>query len=102
MKELCHVIEQISREKGISKEILIEALESALVTAMRKKHGGRTNIDLTIDRQKCNIDVFETKTVVSEVTNPSEEISLQNSQNISKKRAAAPCSLLATCRGLRQ
>ena len=82
MKELCHVIEQISREKGISKEVLIEALESALVSAMRKKHGGRTNIDLTIDRQKCNIYVYETKTIVSQVTNPFEEISLGDAEKI--------------------
>lgn len=76
-KELCHVIEQISREKGISKEVLIEALESALVSAMRKKYGGRTNIHLVIDRQKCDISVFETKTVVEGVENPSEEILLK-------------------------
>src|SRR3990172_7644509 len=81
-KELCHVIDQISREKGISREILIEALESALVSAMRKKYGGRTNIHLVIDRQKCDIKVFETKTVVSDVTNPLEEISLQEAGKI--------------------
>ncbi len=45
-KELCYVIEQISREKGIPKETLVEALESALLSAMRKKYGGRTNIHL--------------------------------------------------------
>ena len=52
-KELCHVVDQISREKGISREILIEALESALLSAMRKKYGGRTNINLIIDRILC-------------------------------------------------
>ncbi|MBI5641238.1 MAG: transcription termination/antitermination protein NusA [Nitrospirae bacterium] len=79
-KELCQVIEQISREKGISKEILIEALESALLSAMRKKYGGRTNIHLIMDRQKCSINVYESKTVVKDVTNPLEEISLQEAQ----------------------
>ncbi len=81
-KELCHVIDQISREKGISREVLIEALESALVSAMRKKYGGRTNINLVMDRQKCNITVFETKTVVSEVKNPLEEISIGDAEKI--------------------
>jgi transcription termination/antitermination protein NusA len=75
-KELCHVIEQISREKGIAKEILVEALESALLAAMRKKYGGRTNIHLTIDRAKCEISAFETKRVVAAVTDPLEEILL--------------------------
>jgi len=81
-KELCHVIEQISREKGISRDVLIEALESALLSAMRKKYGGRTNIHLIMDRQKCNITVFETKTVVSSVTNPLEEISVRDAEKM--------------------
>lgn len=82
-KELCHVIDQISREKGISKEILIEALESALLSAMRKKYGGRTNIFLSIDRQKCTITLYEAKTVVAEVQNPDEEISLSDAAKVS-------------------
>ncbi len=82
-KELCHVIDQISREKGISKEILIEALESALLSAMRKKYGGRSNIFLNIDRQKCNIKLYETKTVVAEPQDPAEEISIADAQKIS-------------------
>jgi N utilization substance protein A len=82
-KELCHVIDQISREKGISREILIEALESALVAAMRKKYGGRTNINLIMDRQKCTINVFETKRVVPEVKDPFEEISIVDANKLS-------------------
>src|SRR5512146_3038946 len=85
-KELCNVVDQISREKGISREILIEALESALVSAMRKKYGGRSNINLVIDRQKCNIRVFETKTVVASVTNPFEEISVEDAAKISSDK----------------
>lgn len=85
-KELCHVIDQISREKGISREILIEALESALLSAMRKKYGGRTNINLIMDRQKCSINVFESKTVVATVTNPLEEISLAEAVKIAPEK----------------
>ncbi len=85
-KELCHVVEQISREKGISKEVLIEALETALLSAMRKKYGGRTNINLIIDRQKCNIKVFETKTIVSAVKDPLEEISLEEAKKIEPEK----------------
>ncbi len=81
-KELCYVIDQISREKGISREILIEALESALVSALRKKYGGRTNINLSIDRQKCNITVFETKTIVSNVKDPTIEVSIEDASKI--------------------
>lgn len=81
-KELCQVIDQISREKGIARSVLIEALESALLSAMRKKYGGRSNINLSIDRQKCSIRVYETKTIVSHVENPMEEISSQEAKKI--------------------
>lgn len=85
-KELCQVIEQISKEKGISKETLVEALESALLSAMRKKYGGRTNIYLTIDRTKCNIVAYERKKIVSDVTDPLEEISLEAAVKIDQDK----------------
>src|SRR5512139_1382907 len=85
-KELCHVVEQISREKGISKEVLIEALESALLSAMRKKYGGRTNINLIIDRQKCNIRVFATKSIVPAVKDTLEEISITDARKIDPEK----------------
>ncbi|PKL50413.1 MAG: transcription termination/antitermination protein NusA [Nitrospira bacterium HGW-Nitrospira-1] len=81
-KELCHAIEQISREKGISKEILIGAIEEALLSAMRKKYGGRTNIHLTIDRTRCEITVYETKKIVTDVVAPLEEISVHDAVRI--------------------
>jgi N utilization substance protein A len=84
-KELCYVIDQISREKGISREILIETLRSALLSATRKKFGGRTNIDLNMDPKTCDIFVFETKKVVSKISNMNEEISLQEAKKISPK-----------------
>jgi N utilization substance protein A len=79
-KELCYVIEQISREKGISREILIEALRSALLSAARKRFAGKTNIDLTIDPKTCKIFVFETKKIVSKVSNKNEEISVEEAK----------------------
>ncbi len=86
-KELCYVIEQISREKGISREVLIETLRSALLSAARKRFGGRTNIDLTIDPKNCDISVFETKKIVSAVSDKDEEISIEDAQKISPEAA---------------
>lgn len=76
-KELCYVIDQISREKGISREALLQVLESALFSAVRKRFGNRTNITLRIDPKTCEIRVYEIKTIVEEVSNPEEEVSLQ-------------------------
>src|SRR4030043_317962 len=81
-KELCYVIDQISREKGISRDILIETLRSALLSATRKKFGGRTNVDLRIDPKTCDISAFETMKIVSKVTNKDEEISIDGEKKI--------------------
>lgn len=81
-KELCFVIDQISREKGISRDALLKVLEAALLSAVRKKFGGRTNIDLRIDPKTCDIQVFETKQVVESVANKDEEISLEKAQEL--------------------
>jgi N utilization substance protein A len=86
-KELCYVVEQISREKGISREVLIETLRSALLSAARKRFGGRMNIDLTIDTKNCDISVFETKKIVSVVSNKDEEISIEDALKISPEAA---------------
>ncbi|MCE5194242.1 MAG: transcription termination factor NusA [Nitrospiraceae bacterium] len=81
-KELCHVIDQISREKGIGREILINALESALLSAARKKHGGRANVNLRIDPGTCNIAIFETKKIVDAVVDKDLEISKKDAKKI--------------------
>ncbi len=81
-KELCYVIDQISREKGISRDSLLKVLEAALLSAVRKKFGGRTNIDLRIEPKTCNIQVFELKQIVEKVTNKDEEIQLEKAKEL--------------------
>jgi N utilization substance protein A len=88
-KELCHVIDQISREKGIEREILLGALESALLSAVRKKFGGRTNVHLKIDQKTCNIDVYETKIVVDKVTDKNIEVSMADVKKLFPDKAEA-------------
>lgn len=86
-KELFYIIDQISKEKGISREILLEALRSALLSAARKKFGGRTNIDLNIDPKTYNIVFFETRKIVMSVADKDEEISLNEARKISPDAA---------------
>jgi N utilization substance protein A len=76
-KEIIHVIDQISREKGISRDVLVEALSSALVSAVRKKMDGRTNIHIRFDEQTGKFDFYETKTIVEDVADKDYEISQQ-------------------------
>ncbi|MCX8027568.1 MAG: transcription termination factor NusA [Thermodesulfovibrionales bacterium] len=74
-KELSFVLDQISREKGIAKETLIKAIESGLLTAAKKRFGGKENIGLKINPKTFSIEVFERKLIVEEVKNSDTEIS---------------------------
>ncbi|MBI3593153.1 MAG: transcription termination/antitermination protein NusA [Nitrospirae bacterium] len=76
-KELCFVIDQISRDKGISRDALLKVLESALLSAARKKFGERTNINLKIDPKTCSINAYEIKRIVEKVADKNEEITLE-------------------------
>ncbi|MDA8423322.1 MAG: transcription termination factor NusA [Nitrospiraceae bacterium] len=75
-QELIHVIDQISKEKGISKEMVIEAVESALVSAAKKKYGAQ-RIAVQIDPKRGDIVMYAYKKVVQDVMNADEEITLE-------------------------
>jgi transcription termination/antitermination protein NusA len=79
-RELLIVIEQIGREKGIDKETLFEALESALLSASRKTLGAADNVRMEIDRQTGALKVYGRKKVVDEVTDAKLEISLTDAK----------------------
>jgi N utilization substance protein A len=75
-RELIAVIEQIGREKGIDKEILFEAVETALLSASRKTVGTGENIRLELDRSTGTLRVYSRTRVVEDVTDPKLEIGL--------------------------
>ncbi len=75
-RELLYVIEQIGREKGITTEVLFEALESALLSASKRTMGVGENVRLTLGRKTGAIRVFAEKTVVETVTDPKLEATL--------------------------
>jgi N utilization substance protein A len=75
-RELLYVIEQIGREKGITTEVLFEALESALLSASKRTMGVGENVRLTLDRRTGAIRVFAEKKVVEAVTDPKLELTL--------------------------
>src|SRR5712691_3230340 len=83
-RELINVIEQIAREKGIDKEILFEALESALLSASRKTLGPAENIRMHIDRKSGDLRVYCRKRVVPEVTDDKLEIGLEDAKALNK------------------
>ena len=81
-KEFIEAIEALEKEKDISKDILIEAIESALVSAYKKNYGTSQNVRVNIDREEGDIDVFMRKDVVEEVEDDMVEISLEDALEI--------------------
>lgn len=79
-KELKILTEQIMRERGINKDAVIELLETALISAIRKKYGNKSIIKLKIDPQTFDINIFEIKKVVEEVSDPFSEISFDEAK----------------------
>ncbi len=81
-RELIHIIEQMSKERGISKESILGTLESALLSAVRKKHGLTPEIIVKIDPESGVITMTASKNVVKKVENAMEEISVKDAKKI--------------------
>ncbi|ERI09252.1 transcription termination factor NusA [Aneurinibacillus aneurinilyticus] len=80
--EFIEALHEIEREKGISKEVLIEAIEAALVSGYKRNFNSAQNVRVDINRELGNVRVFARKTVVEEVTDPRAQISLDEAQEI--------------------
>lgn len=81
-KEFILAIEDLEREKEISKDLLIEAIESALVSAYKKNYGTSQNVRVNINKDTGDIDVFMRRDIVIEVTDPLGEVSLEDARAI--------------------
>ncbi len=75
---LVQIIEQVEKDKGIEKEVLIEALESALLKAAEKRFGAGKEIEAHYDEELGEIELFVFKEVVDEVEDPDLHISLKD------------------------
>ena len=84
-KELLEAMEVLEKEKNIAKDTLIEAIENSLLTACKNHFGKADNIKVIMDRETCDYQLIQEKTVVDEVMDDVEEISLEDAKNIDKK-----------------
>lgn len=80
--ELGRVIEQVEKDKGIDKDILVEALESALLTAAKKKYGLEKEIEAQFNPDLGEIELFQFKTVVERVADAEVEIGIADAQKL--------------------
>ncbi|MDP6393843.1 MAG: transcription termination factor NusA [Desulfobacterales bacterium] len=74
------VIEEVSRNKGIDREILIQALEEALRSAARKKFGSNIDIEVQYSEESGEIEVFQFKDVMEEITEPDIQIGFEEAR----------------------
>ena len=86
--ELIIAMEELEKEKGIKKDYLLEAIETALVTAYKRNFDSAENVRITMDRETGEIHVYAEKDVVEkpeDVENDKLQISLEDAKRINSK-----------------
>ena len=84
-KEFFVALQLLEREKGIPQAYMIEKIEAALVSAVKKEYGSNTNVRVNIDPVKEDVRVYQQKEVVEVVEDPGTQISLEDAKAISKR-----------------
>lgn len=85
--ELIGALNELEKERGISKEILLDAIESAVVTAYKKNYGANSNMSVRVDMSEANgeIRVYSRREVVEKVEDDTLEITLEDAQLLDHK-----------------
>ena len=83
--ELMEALNILEREKSISKEVLLEAIEQSLIQACKNHFGKADNVKVSINPETCDFSVYAEKTVVENVEDPVLEISLTNAKMMDSK-----------------
>ncbi|WP_317914577.1 transcription termination factor NusA [Carnobacterium maltaromaticum] len=83
-KEMLNALDALETEKGIAKEIVIEALEAALVSAYKRNYSQAQNVEVEFDMKKGNIHVYAVKEVVEVVFDSRLEVSIEEALELNK------------------
>ncbi|MBI3246950.1 MAG: transcription termination/antitermination protein NusA [Deltaproteobacteria bacterium] len=92
--DLNRVIDQVSKEKGMDRSVIIEALESAMLSAAKRTFGQK-RIEAKFNPDIGEVELFEIKTVVAEVTNPETEIGRDSARHTIDPEAEVDDELLS-------
>jgi N utilization substance protein A len=82
ISDLSRMVDQVSREKGVGREVLLAALEEAVKAAARKKYGPDYDLEVNYNEELGEIEVFEFKEVVEKVTTEHLEVSLEEGRKM--------------------
>ncbi len=83
--EFIDALNQMEKEKKISKDVLIDAIEAALISAYKKNFGSSQNVNVNIDRELGDVKVYAQKKVVEVSQNDYAEISIEKAKEIDKQ-----------------
>ncbi|MDI9475928.1 MAG: transcription termination factor NusA [Natronincolaceae bacterium] len=78
--EFTKALEQIEKDKGISKDLLIEAVEAALISSYKRNFGSAQNVRVEIDRNTGEVNVYSRKTITDNVTDDLLEIHIEDAK----------------------
>ena len=88
-KEIMMVVDAVSNEKGVDKEVIFEALEAALASATRKKHGEEWDVRVAINRKTGDYDTFRRWKVFADDSKdlevPDRELRLEDALDVNRK-----------------
>ncbi len=82
--EFFNALDLLEKEKGISKEYMLERVEAALISAYKKDQGGNSNVRIVLDPVKKEVRMFQEKNIVEEVTDEMTEISLADAKKLNR------------------
>lgn len=81
-ENLKRIVDQICRDKGIDRALLIDAIEEAVRSAVRKKYGSRREIEVQFNEDLGEVEVFQYRTVVDEMHDEETEISFADARRL--------------------
>ncbi|WP_417909624.1 transcription termination factor NusA [Candidatus Electronema sp. PJ] len=82
MSELKRILDQICRDKGIDRTLMVEAIEEAVRSAVRKKYGGKRDVEVQFNEELGEIEVFRYRTVVDDVWDEESEIHIDEARKL--------------------
>ncbi len=78
--EFIEALEEIEQEKGISKDIIFDALETALISSYKKNFGSSQNVEVEIDKNTGKVSVYAKKEIVENVEDELLEINIEEAK----------------------
>jgi N utilization substance protein A len=82
LTDLKRIIEQISRDKGIERHLLVEAIEEAVRSAARKKFGSRRDMEVQFNDELGEVEIFQFRNVVEKIEDEQTEVSLEEAHTL--------------------